>query len=290
MLMPDIAADAVRSLESNARSANRPLSTFRGSRAFGTTHVGEQFYQDFLARLIRQSVHVSLPFQGTVYRNITVDSHWDAPSIDELDSLAGLPAPITCFSFRAMSDDLESGTHFPVDIVLVVIDCKQAQPDDADDGVILYVAGKRADRLPYWCAMDFYVRWRRGEQCAVLTFDGTLVGDDPDMGMLMPAIECCHALRAGATLQERAALSELKRRILEKKGYPTFTYHELRLPGHVGGAVLGGHHDSPRFHVRRAHIRKLHSGDLTFVRQCFVGDPERGLVAKHYAVSKSATA
>lgn len=53
------------------------------------------------------------------------------------------------------------------------------------------------------------------------------------------------------------------------------------------GAPTGAH-DSPRFHVRRAHIRKLPTGVLTFVRQCFVGDPEKGVVGKHYKMERSA--
>lgn len=42
----------------------------------------------------------------------------------------------------------------------------------------------------------------------------------------------------------------------------------------------------PWSYARRAHIRKLPTGVLTFVRQCFVGDKERGEVKKHYAMAQ----
>jgi hypothetical protein len=42
--------------------------------------------------------------------------------------------------------------------------------------------------------------------------------------------------------------------------------------------------NSPRLHFRRGHVRRLSSGELTWVSQCMVGDKNRGLVMKDYAV------
>lgn len=46
----------------------------------------------------------------------------------------------------------------------------------------------------------------------------------------------------------------------------------------------GGQHLSPRFHVRRGHVRRLPSGSLTWVRQCTVGDASLGRIDKDYRV------
>lgn len=46
----------------------------------------------------------------------------------------------------------------------------------------------------------------------------------------------------------------------------------------------GGSHASPRFHVRRGHIRRLPDGRRTWVKQCTVGDVSNGRVDKDYLV------
>jgi hypothetical protein len=106
---------------------------------------------------------------------------------------------------------------------------------------------------------------------------------------LHAAIQCCHSLRAGATLEERSEPSAARRWKMEKRGVGGFTYHVLKLPSKTGQTLeMGvGSHASPRFHIRRAHIRKLPTGVLTFVRQCFVGDRDRGTVKKHYQMVRS---
>lgn len=48
------------------------------------------------------------------------------------------------------------------------------------------------------------------------------------------------------------------------------------------GQNLGGSHSSPRFHLRRGHIRMLASGKAVWVRAHSVGDPSRGTVRKNY--------
>lgn len=50
------------------------------------------------------------------------------------------------------------------------------------------------------------------------------------------------------------------------------------------GQDQGGSHASPRFHVRRGHIRRLASGGTTWVRQCSVGNADLGKITKDYNV------
>jgi hypothetical protein len=46
----------------------------------------------------------------------------------------------------------------------------------------------------------------------------------------------------------------------------------------------GGTHASPRMHKRRGHVRRLHSGRTTWVRNAIIGKPGSGTVEKEYAV------
>jgi hypothetical protein len=48
--------------------------------------------------------------------------------------------------------------------------------------------------------------------------------------------------------------------------------------------ALGGHHASPRQHLRRGHPRKLASGITVWVNDTVVGDPSRGKIVKDYAI------
>jgi len=46
----------------------------------------------------------------------------------------------------------------------------------------------------------------------------------------------------------------------------------------------GGTHASPRMHKRRGHVRRLHSGRTTWVRNTIIGKPGIGAVEKEYSV------
>ncbi len=66
-----------------------------------------------------------------------------------------------------------------------------------------------------------------------------------------------------------------------------FSYHVLNIdPNYAapGNAGLGGTHASPRFHLRRAHLRHFQDGRMTFVKQAYVGDPILGKVGKDYRI------
>lgn len=117
------------------------------------------------------------------------------------------------------------------------------------------------------------------------TYAKTVCEMRPDINAV---IQCVHSLRAGASLKEQKHKSPTRRKKMQRKGVGGFTYHVLRLPyNRSGHEQQSGTHASPRFHVRRAHIRKLPSGALTFVRQCFVGDKAKGIVDKDYQLAKA---
>jgi hypothetical protein len=106
--------------------------------------------------------------------------------------------------------------------------------------------------------------------------------------------QACHALRVGATLETRKEKSYTRTRTFEKAGVGGFEYHVLKLPhGTVKetlGTREGSERDGPRYHFRRAHLRNLSTGAQTFVRSCFVGNREKGVVEKTYRMEKEVAA
>lgn len=71
-----------------------------------------------------------------------------------------------------------------------------------------------------------------------------------------------------------------------RKGrYTGYTYHVLDihpLYAEEPRPYQGGTHESPRFHLRRAHLRHFQDFTFTFIRMMRVGNPQRGIVEKDY--------
>jgi len=51
------------------------------------------------------------------------------------------------------------------------------------------------------------------------------------------------------------------------------------------GESQGGHHRSPRQHLRRGHIRRYASGKQVWVQAHVVGDAKKGTVSKTYVMT-----
>ena len=295
--LPQYAAQAVADNEEITSSVDRaakinPSTVNRFLREGDNLALYEE--AKLFASMIRNAVHVVLPKNGEIYRQ---NFPLPTPTADEIESLAGLPAPTTCFEFYC------DNVIPPTKMIAVVIDRKQL--DEGQTGIVLTLSREDEDRFPpprnvalLPMPLEFQPLDgnRTGLVCGInrLSKSRELLADSQKAKVmelfsrgLHAAIQCCHALRAGASLEERVETSAARRWKMEKKGVGGFTYHVLKLPDHLAdrNAAIGGSHASPRFHVRRAHIRKLPTGVLTFVRQCFVGDRERGVVQKHYEVA-----
>lgn len=306
--LPQYAAQAVIDLEMTAkRLRGNPEFAYYASAVQST--VG----------LIRHAVHVVLPENGEVYRSN--DFGGEMPTADECDSFAGLPAPITCFEYPwtyryKTTPPATSSESIAPRRITIVCDGKQThEGQSVPSGMVTcatFVSVVYVEAQKIWSLLntDLLVAtplavsreagsgaW--GADCMMRNlYTGKDMGvDDPLVRKisgefhadLNAVVQCCHALRAGATFKEQQDKSASRRWKFEKHGVGGFTYHILKLPERAvtsSGAGGSGAHESPRFHVRRAHIRKLPTGLLTFVRQCFVGDRERGVVDKHYEVGK----
>lgn len=88
-----------------------------------------------------------------------------------------------------------------------------------------------------------------------------------------------------ATLRKEDPPIKLNKKRIAKGKEPFQTYHVLDVPHRSDkGPAQGGTHASPRFHLRRGHIRRLPTGRTTWVRPSAVGDPSRGSVRADYRV------
>jgi hypothetical protein len=116
-------------------------------------------------------------------------------------------------------------------------------------------------------------------------------------GCVDALIQACHSLRVGATLEACREKSYTRNRTFEKKGAGGFEYHVLKLPHGTVKETLGSRcggsgadRDGPRYHFRRAHLRNLSTGTQTFVRSCFVGNRDKGVIEKEYKLDKGVAA
>ena len=65
---------------------------------------------------------------------------------------------------------------------------------------------------------------------------------------------------------------------------PLFSYHvlDIKPDSSEPSKTTGCTHASPRFHLRRGHIRRFSDGTYTWVQACGVGDKKLGMVHKDY--------
>lgn len=101
--------------------------------------------------------------------------------------------------------------------------------------------------------------------------------------------QLCTALECNNVTTERVCSFPAKiRRKAERKGNkkPIFEYHVLTIkPGRTTtNSDYGGHHASPRVHLRRGHRREYKPGKFTWVQPCVVGSKGKGLIHKDYRI------
>jgi len=88
------------------------------------------------------------------------------------------------------------------------------------------------------------------------------------------------------TTETHQPSEKLNKKRLKRGKLPLFEYKTLVLPGtHVQAQEhQGGSHASPRWHVRRGHIRRLQNGNEIWVESCSVGSIKTGIINKDYRV------
>ncbi len=109
------------------------------------------------------------------------------------------------------------------------------------------------------------------------------------------ALAICHLMTALSLDKGRhetlPAPEKLNRKRAKKGRVPLFEYKVLDIVADVlhqrketAHERSSGHHSSPRMHTRRGHVRRLASGQTTWVRNAIIGKPGHGQIIKQYAV------
>jgi hypothetical protein len=104
---------------------------------------------------------------------------------------------------------------------------------------------------------------------------------------VMMVIQACSVLNcSNVTTADLAAPASLNKKRRVNGKVPFFTYKVLQLTDErpAAGPEGGGHHASPRMHLRRGHVRRLEKRTV-WVRSSMVNaNSERGVVVKDYAL------
>lgn len=100
-------------------------------------------------------------------------------------------------------------------------------------------------------------------------------------------IEMCVALNLANVHVKDLPANRAMNAILKRKGKPLRDDYKVLVvdtPSKEYARLDKGTHASPRFHIRRGHIRRLHDGRRVWVRATSVGDPAGAKIFKDYGV------
>jgi len=100
------------------------------------------------------------------------------------------------------------------------------------------------------------------------------------------AMQCVNIKRVEHTPSEKLQKARQKR-----GKQPLISYWTLEIDrdkSRAVGADVGGGHASPRFHLRRGHIRQYAPGKFCWVQPCAVGSRKNGEIHKDYVLKAAA--
>jgi hypothetical protein len=102
------------------------------------------------------------------------------------------------------------------------------------------------------------------------------------LNVLNTLLECRNIEAERVAPPNTSGLGKRKKKLLR------FEYRVLVIGGDSqsakGSGNASGSHRSPRFHMRRGHVRNLPNGAKTWVSSCAVGSDQSGVIAKDYRV------
>lgn len=122
----------------------------------------------------------------------------------------------------------------------------------------------------------------------LLTNDPAIVAASCLAGLVVRGLSVLNCSNV-AVVDNQPSMALNKKRLKSGKP-PTFTYKTLHiktgfLPLGQSARSLDGARHGPRLHLRRGHIRRIHSGLTTWVQSAMVGSATSGMVMKDYRVT-----
>jgi len=186
-------------------------------------------------------------------------------NISVIDELVRLPFDVCFIEFVAEGN-------------VVGVMCSRSDNDGYIDAIIFCRVGKDwiLSGIALFSALGFATIPQQSESVNVITSNSLNV-----VARFLSALNCSNIKR----VEERPPTALNKSRIRKGKTplFSTWTL-SISLPHEQGTRVnRGGHHASPRVHLRRGHARQYKPGLWTWVQPCAVGNPENGMITKDYA-------
>ena len=227
--------------------------------------VDRDFSQVTIARIFH-------PSEVTLWACGDVD---DAQLNEKLTAVSQARSPIEAmqsFDMDKLLEEADSGVE-PVQIT-----------DAKRKGNVIDLGGKTV-----LLGLDFYLHVIQNAHVSkqllasyktVAGYDATIVAD------FLAAINC-----SNVTTRDVSPPWKLNAKRI-KNGKPPFSVFKTLVinvgedDGESAEGGIGGHHSSPRLHLRRCHLRNLASGKCVMVKAHTVGRRENGTVVKDYSVEK----
>lgn len=209
-----------------------------------------------------------------------------------------LPYPSIVLEFSAPPTNLKNHDGLKTADALVML-CWQT----CDESIqITYVSREKSTKE--WISDNIKIEVQRPRNADDLNIFITTIHDDDDdiknishgnlftlaieriaaLFKFLAALSCSNTIAADVP-----APAALNRKRQAKGKTPFFSYKVLQIAAGQSRSSqhtsAGGTHASPRAHLRRGHIRRLPTGQTTWVNACMVGQMARGMVAKDYRIT-----
>jgi hypothetical protein len=235
----------------------------------------------------------------------------------EIDMLRYPPYDLFVLEFKGHDQDLSIQSIDDVQMDRYILQCRRIQSDGKigigmkayyfndqsgpiQDGKVLFPAGWSTNGIEY---VQHYEpperRWRHPREKGYLVGLNTVGWHPPGMTnqqlmeyatALWPEFRALYQFLVVMNVKHgvtHTTVSTPKSKTTTLAGRRLgYEYHVLQIdPEYVAESVNGGGtHASPRYHVRRAHLRHYSNGKVTFVKQMYVGNPLLGSIDKDYKI------
>jgi len=207
------------------------------------------------------------------------------PVPKEYISKIRLPYPMTLIEYLAETEENKIKKNITICI------------EDEEENNVKIMPFQYSDINKKWVGIGLLIEVERdGDDFTILTNEKILKVAKEDVNkaatffltVLFEFLTILNCNNVSTKLHHPPAALQKKR--IKKKKKPFYSFHILKINNNDASTTstrkgnTSGTHASPRIHFRRGHIRRLPTGETTWVTSCLVGDKKKGFVNKEYKV------
>jgi|TARA_Y100000310_G_scaffold337127_1_gene423388 hypothetical protein len=281
--------------------------------SFSRTEEGAPKEESTLLELLTSSVHGRrcqfFDFDYISYSG--VNNEYAAALPAWCEGFLQLPAPLCFFEFSSSLSQQEKKALFPasppvhdtVHIGLLLAESYYTDHEAFGVGINAFWSGKDPNGAPWMGESgraEILYGGQNGDSSGIIVpvtkmssrlFAQPEVGRDAVLKLATPLLVMLGRLNADGVEKSLVLPPEKLNRRRRQRNQPELVVHTTvkispyRAPLGHSGPREGGDFTPPRYHFRRGHVRRFQNGEKTWVRPCFVGDPENGCVQHDYVVN-----